>query len=1775
MPVHTSSYKGGMDRDSSKNKYQPDSYYKMRNMRLTSFDELSSGAVQSIKGNVIAIEQPLGYSDDVIIGWCVIRNYLVVWSTADTTEAGGRGTIFYTDLSVSSPSWTIVCQFDDMNLTIQYPIFDEAIGYYEAEDIIKIYWTDNHNMYRFVNIFDPPATVDQLDILHEITIRQPTIRDIGGGHIYAGMVQYAYQYYNIGGIETVFSPCTPLVHLTKSSEGLPAALSMTYEGTTALDSAGNPNESGKSVVIEIEDLDENYDKIRIVAILYRNLDQEPEIHVVGEYDVIDSIIVLDSGVYNKGTLTLNAFRTLGNHELYCKTISQKGNKAVIGNITEKFFDIDFDARAYRYGPIASLGVLSGSEDLHITSLTDMDLTSCSNTSMYFDFTTPFFVSIKNGDTMTGTYTFNHLRIDYMEDALAASGTGTAHDTDTIPVEGWDVGFIYMDDSNVKIKIENFRAFAIAELGLDPAISMTDVPSIVAVVHIVGNYNTFIGPTPFEDIAGIGTILTYSEALDTIDINVQSSGAPFFTGFLSFVEADCLAHFAVNYNYDVLHVYETYDTADVTFVPEAMLPDPDPANWTFRINKNVGNWFTLSTAFDHTCIIAIDLSISVDYTYDSYDKRIIVYNSVLNIEEEIEFDVDTPGCAWPNTTYLLDGSLVPEDHDCINPYNYDFLYGHGLDPQIDEVSTYCDITDFLVNAETGEANNANQFKYQSDMVTLGGEGPNVMYEFIMEDMDVDISTSSRYDSPDTVYIDNITSYDSYKNPLRTAYFLSNKRDEVYRYGIVFTNTRGQESFVKWIGDIKFPTMKERQLMTNVGRTATAHALGIKFTVNTTPLVAEGVVGMKIVRVKREKSDRTIYSQGAIGAMFNDTTPGLDRISAFPRMVLETPYVGYGNTYAIMKSVIQFVSPEVNYFKDLSPNADDYIKVAAKLGHNDSRYTYASYDPADPLKTMDDVGALNEQTLLTQVIYEANYILNVSKYLATDDVTDLVSYPILEGVLAGIVEKYGEDENLISMPILGANVVNRAYDYLIGTSTIMHEGPSGTCAILCLNRDVVTTELTWGTEYYEILLVDYKIHGAGATQYGGLSYQARQVNEYIECGPYTEVPAIGGDVEMEVYGGDTYIGLYEHLKTMWEADDNDGDGDYDVVPASRYFANVMFPCESVINFDIGHGTEYSKYYAVDNSFAIREDEETYHADTTNTAIPVAPAVPEIFIQDRNMYMYNSVYSQQNITKVYFQRPDNWLEEVHDDTLVKISLEKYIREEVDSYIKFLTDNQKILPTEFGPINDLFLFKNYMLVFFDNAIGSLSIDERALLPIQNNSILELGAANNLQHFDYISNKSGSVHPQSIDYCGDGFIWFDAYNGMVGYYNGNTQDIGLVKGMSSPFMQHTELLKKIEGGFKCNQFAGGNVLCYENRKYKETLFAIVYSEYAYLNAAVDLTATSVTFSIDNSPGHYNDACVIVNGEEYIAERITHTSHGYGLIEINNTDNPSLNLSPAKWYTGYYFIYYKDLSKTYSFSNVTDAFMFEVDIFPTWFIEYNQDLYDVYGKFDIWKENVGNYGEFYGQYRDGEIEYLLNPKGSAVCLFNNYEYAMEAYSGEGENVLDETWDSVRIYDDYQWSASRGTGCVILAPDEIGTTDGSEHGLVNGDRVMISGSVLPGTIDNSTMYYVIEPTLHRFKISESMNGTPLIFAFDTTGMFHYIDVPLSISGTLTNDKRRMRTWRIKDLRDMKGYVDGSLKPRIRDTYARLLFKYMHADNKKIIMHDLNTFYTITRESYSKF
>lgn len=197
-----------------------------------------------------------------------------------------------------------------------------------------------------------------------------------------------------------------------------------------------------------------------------------------------------------------------------------------------------------------------------------------------------------------------------------------------------------------------------------------------------------------------------------------------------------------------------------------------------------------------------------------------------------------------------------------------------------------------------------------------------------------------------YIEGNINNDTYANPKVSYMFKSLRRDETYRYGIIFYTADGGYTKVRHLVDIHTPTMYTTGFETfrKDNDKLIVRSLGLQFTINNLP---DNVVSYEIVRCGRTISDTKNLSQGVISrpvkrigepkTPYPYTPTGLlttdnvyqgmhiagvliDEYNRYgysasnysvplPNSILPDATMGENNT-----DIYQFVSPEVCYLKD---------------------------------------------------------------------------------------------------------------------------------------------------------------------------------------------------------------------------------------------------------------------------------------------------------------------------------------------------------------------------------------------------------------------------------------------------------------------------------------------------------------------------------------------------------------------------------------------------------------------------------------------------------------------------------------------------------------------------------------------------------------------------------------------------------------------------------------------------------------------------------------------
>ena len=127
-------------------------------------------------------------------------------------------------------------------------------------------------------------------------------------------------------------------------------------------------------------------------------------------------------------------------------------------------------------------------------------------------------------------------------------------------------------------------------------------------------------------------------------------------------------------------------------------------------------------------------------------------------------------------------------------------------------------------------------------------------------------NNKHEYVDAGFIENKEKYagSTYNDPLIASDLKSLRRGELYRFGIIFTNSKGQKSPVKWITDIRVPDLYIQNFNTfalgGLDVDLAVNPIGVEFRLH--DLDKYDIDSYEIVRCNRDSTSQTIVSQGVI-------------------------------------------------------------------------------------------------------------------------------------------------------------------------------------------------------------------------------------------------------------------------------------------------------------------------------------------------------------------------------------------------------------------------------------------------------------------------------------------------------------------------------------------------------------------------------------------------------------------------------------------------------------------------------------------------------------------------------------------------------------------------------------------------------------------------------------------------------------------------------------------------------------------------------------------------
>lgn len=390
----TNTFVGGMRKDIDKSLMSKDTYLDARNFRLITTQGSSSGSLETIKGNYLIAGDGNIDTGQRIIGSCEIRDYVVLFTTNNTSTepSGGRSMIYIAEIDADNETETSLdVVYDDnnndgssvsdfLNFSTTYPI--KAISRYETPNVQKIYWTDGYNKIRFCDVaknltvsgeaysagVNNYMSTDKFEFLPNFSTTKPMLSDIVGGKLKTGVVQYSYQLYRLNGAETAFSPVSNTIHITSDNDF--------NLNTNFYTGDGEPIDSGKGCKICINNTDNvGYDRLRLIRLYYPTLHAVPVISIAAEIEIEvggSTVYLVDSG-NSIGELTIDEFNLSSTDLFSCEDIAVKDDLLFASNIEYGEYEVDFDFRAVRFKAGAKAVVYDGTDALELeTTFSDWD-----------------------------------------------------------------------------------------------------------------------------------------------------------------------------------------------------------------------------------------------------------------------------------------------------------------------------------------------------------------------------------------------------------------------------------------------------------------------------------------------------------------------------------------------------------------------------------------------------------------------------------------------------------------------------------------------------------------------------------------------------------------------------------------------------------------------------------------------------------------------------------------------------------------------------------------------------------------------------------------------------------------------------------------------------------------------------------------------------------------------------------------------------------------------------------------------------------------------------------------------------------------------------------------------------------------------------------------------------------------------------------------------------------------------------------------------------------
>lgn len=322
-----------------------------------SFVDPDNITVGTAEPYIITDNEPL-----IVIGSTYIGETVYIF-TCGQTNTNGLGQIWeftYDELTYGSVIKLIYNSY--LNFSKEFPIPPSAtVGRYETALIQRIYWSDNNNPVRSLNVKTGNTMAIPIDLMNlrpSVDMSVPTLFNITSGTATTSIntvstYQCAYRLLKANGAITNYSSISNIVY--------PTLVNLDdYEGgdVNFANLAGDSGTVNKSLIWQVDGIDTDFDTIEFVIII--RSEPTPNGFTIFKYDTqvindrttITTTFNNDVAVHSLHEISLDEFLIENTTFTHSKTLEEKDNRLFFGNIRNALSSVinDFDTRTFRFAP---------------------------------------------------------------------------------------------------------------------------------------------------------------------------------------------------------------------------------------------------------------------------------------------------------------------------------------------------------------------------------------------------------------------------------------------------------------------------------------------------------------------------------------------------------------------------------------------------------------------------------------------------------------------------------------------------------------------------------------------------------------------------------------------------------------------------------------------------------------------------------------------------------------------------------------------------------------------------------------------------------------------------------------------------------------------------------------------------------------------------------------------------------------------------------------------------------------------------------------------------------------------------------------------------------------------------------------------------------------------------------------------------------------------------------------------------------------------------------